>query len=461
MKKIWIYVAILTLLASNALAFDIRIEGERISLHAVEEPLQNILRSMAEQGIRVRIDPQVNPFVSAAFDNRDIGEAIAAIVKPYDHALVWEKEPQQSSSFRLSEIQIFRAGKKEMIQNLIPRAFSLAKDPKDGTLFVKDELLLRVKSGSNLEKYLKMIGGVVIDKNEALGIYKIRLPSGSDIAAIVSMINALPGDVRAEPDFAYPVPLLYRTDLSLPTSEIAKVFRADGKVPVAVLDSGLTPGIGPDSFVIASLDAVIPGQPISDHVGHGTQMALIASGLVEPIGVKTEDGGQIPVVAVRAMDDNGYTTDFTILESIDFAIDKGARVMSLSWSSETRSDFLEVILDYAASKGMIVVASAGNEPTGKPVYPAAYPSVIGVGAVYPNGKVWEQSNYGSFVELYAPGFAAMPVGYKGAPGIYGGTSISAAYAANRIAYYWSKHPGSSIQQIKDAVTPLISSPALH
>jgi thermitase len=126
-------------------------------------------------------------------------------------------------------------------------------------------------------------------------------------------------------------------------------------------------------------------------------------------------------------------------------------VMSLSWGSEKRSDFLEKILDYAAAKGMIIVASAGNEPTGKPVYPAAYPSVIGVGALYPNGKTWEKSNYGSFVGLYAPGFAALPVGYNGDPGIYGGTSISAAFVANRIANYLSKYPESSIQQIKAAV----------
>jgi hypothetical protein len=220
---------------------------------------------------------------------------------------------------------------------------------------------------------------------------------------------------------------------------------------VAVLDTGLTMGVGPDGFVIASLDAVIPSQPISDDLGHGTQMALLASGLVSPIGTDTEDEGQIPVVAIRTMDDNGYTTDFTILKGIDFAIDSGARVMSLSWSSEMQSGFLEIILENAASKGIIIVASAGNEPTGQPVYPAAYPSVIGVGAEYHSGKVWEQSNYGSFVELYAPGFAVLPVGYKGGPGIYGGTSISTAYTANRIADYWSKHPGSSVQQIKDAV----------
>ena len=450
MKKVWTYAAIFMLLVSNALAFDLRIAGEKIYLHAVEEPLQNILRRMAQQGIRVLIDPQLNPDISAVFENRDIREAIAEIVKPYDHVLVWEKAPDKSSFFRLSEIQIFRPGGKDIMRDLGSRVFSLAEDRKDGALFVRDELLLRARSRAAVEKLLGKIGGTVSDKHEALGIYKVRLPPGSDIPAIADKINSLPGVAQAAPDFAYPINNLYRTDLSLPSGEIAKVFHKDGKVPVAVLDSGLMPGIGSDGFVIASLDAVSPTNPMSDNVGHGTQMALIASGLVKPFGATT-DGGQIPVIAIRAMDDNGFTTDFTILKSIDYAMGKGARVISLSWGSANESVFLEKIMDYAVSKGMIVVASVGNEPTGKPVYPAAYPAVIGVGAVYPDGKTWEKSNYGSFVDLYAHGFAALPVGYKGNPGIYGGTSISAAFVANRIADYLSKYPESSIQQIKAAV----------
>lgn len=455
-KKIWICIAMLGLLTANALAFELRIEGERIYLNAVQEPLRNILQGMVQQGIRVRLDPEVNQKVTAAFENRDIADVIGVIVKPYDHTLVWDKVPQNPSSLKLTEIQVFRPGNKLLIQDLRPRAFSLVKDQKKGAVFVKDEFLLRVKPGMDLEKILRMIGGVVIEKNEALGIYKVRVPPDSDIPAIAAMINALPGGAQAQPDFAYPVQPLYHKDLLLPISELARTFRADGKVPVAVLDSGLMPGIGPDGFVIASLDAVVPSQPISDVVGHGTQMALIASGLVRPMGMEAGEGGQIPVVAVRAMDDNGYTTDFTILQGINFALEKGAKVMSLSWGSEQRSAFLELILENAASKGMIIVASAGNEPTGRPVYPAAYTSVIGVGAEYPNGKAWEQSNYGSFVEMQAPGFAILPIGYKGAPGIYGGTSISAAYIANRIADYWSRHPESSVQQIKDAVQKTIN-----
>jgi subtilisin family serine protease len=181
-------------------------------------------------------------------------------------------------------------------------------------------------------------------------------------------------------------------------------------------------------------------------------MALIATGLVKPSGVTSGTHTQSPIIPIRVFDDNGFTSNFTIMSSIDFALKHGARVMSLSWGSETRSDFLETALNDARSKGLIVVASAGNEPTGKPVYPAAFPSVVGVGALAPDGKSWENSNYGDFVTLYAPGFATLPVGYKGDPGPYAGTSISAAYAANVIADYLSEHPEATTQEVLEALS---------
>jgi hypothetical protein len=128
------------------------------------------------------------------------------------------------------------------------------------------------------------------------------------------------------------------------------------------------------------------------------------------------------------------------MESINFALDNNARVMSLSWGTETNSAFMEKAFEYASAKGMIIVAAAGNEPTGNPVYPAAYRSVIGVGALDPHGRTnWINSNYGSFVAFYAPGFANLPVGHNGEPGVYAGTSISAAYVANSISSFLSQN----------------------
>ena len=74
-----------------------------------------------------------------------------------------------------------------------------------------------------------------------------------------------------------------------------------------------------------------------------------------------------------------------------------------------------------------------------------------MGALGADGKSWENSNYGDFVTLYAPGFATLPVGYKGDPGAYAGTSISAAYAANLIADYLSEHPEATTREVLEAL----------
>jgi hypothetical protein len=268
----------------------------------------------------------------------------------------------------------------------------------------------------------------------------------------VEQITRHPKVAKAEPNYAYPIPVpdaQTGSDRAFPdTSHIPATGET---VPIAVLDTGLTPDSGLEDLILASLDALNPDDPISDTLGHGTQMALIASGVVKPSGLRSESDSQNPIIPIRVMDDNGFTSNFTIMSSIDFALKHGARVLSLSWGSETRSDFLETALNDARAKGLIVVASAGNEPTGKPVYPAAFPSVIGVGALAPDGKSWENSNYGDFVTLYAPGFANLPVGYKGEPGPYAGTSISAAYAANVIADYLAEHPEASTQEVLESL----------
>jgi subtilisin family serine protease len=84
-------------------------------------------------------------------------------------------------------------------------------------------------------------------------------------------------------------------------------------------------------------------------------------------------------------------------------------------------------MDYASNNGMTLYASAGNEPTGTPIYPAGYDSVIAVGGLNPDGTVWENSNYGDFVQQYEMAMAT----FNGQN--YAGTSIATPYAANKAA----------------------------
>jgi len=180
-------------------------------------------------------------------------------------------------------------------------------------------------------------------------------------------------------------------------------------------------------------------------------MALIASGGIAPAGMQPAgDAEGTPLVAIRSFDDEGATSNFAIFNAINFAQDNGASVLSLSWGSETKSEFMESSITHAQDQGMTVVAAVGNTPNGIASYPAAYDGVIGVGALAADGNVWEKSNYGNFVDVTAPGQANFPIGHDGPPGAYSGTSISTPVVARAFSQYMAQNPGTTQDQMLNA-----------
>ncbi|MEE4164604.1 MAG: S8/S53 family peptidase, partial [Desulfocapsaceae bacterium] len=277
-------------------------------------------------------------------------------------------------------------------------------------------------------------------------------------AEILTSVEEIEG---AEPDYVYRLERNQKIDSPL-SSERPLEAETSVQLPlVAVLDSGLSQLYSASPFVSAYYDAFSSTQHAADTLGHGTQMSLVASGMVAPRGTENKKIGQNRVVAVRTIDDNGFTSTATLLKSIDYAIAADARVISMSWGTEESGQMLEKAVRYASDRGLVLVAAAGNRPTGIAVYPAAYKNVIGVGALLPDGSVWEESNRGDFVSVYGFGIAEMPVGYNGSPGVYAGTSISTAYIANQVAHILQTQPDSDISEIITALKGNVSPEGLQ
>jgi len=439
--------------------FIVILEDDALSVTAENVTLQTVLFELVAQGITIKIDPAINPLISINFKKRPLEQALENLLKPASYSLIWETKPEPADkpTMRLVEIQVFQTGQKENMQTLQPHRPEVIAKNKDGIFFVKDEILLYLPPDTDLNKLQELAqsykANIVVNTGLS-GLIKLLLPENSDVFAIARAIkNKLNIDI-SQPNYAYPLqpPVLFPVVAANSDIDSGYYAPTDNGFPIAILDSGLDDNSALEKFVLASLDVMDPDAPITDTLGHGTQMALIAAGIVKPYGTATEHESYTPIIPIKAFDDNGYTTDFKIMDAVNFALANNARVMSLSWGSETKSDFMEKAFAYASAKGLIIVASAGNEPTGRPVYPAAYPSVIGVGALGPHGKTWEKSNYGDFVTLYAPGFANLPVGHKGDPGLYAGTSISAAFVANTIAGYLSENPDATLQEIGEYLT---------
>lgn len=451
------YAALLGCGIPPAHALEVRLAADTLTIHADQAPLGDILARLEEAGIRVAMDDRINPLVTAHFENRETGEGIKRLLADCDYALSWKTIAGPAGKLRrLDEVLVYKPGDRRTLK---PRpapapALAEARAATNSITCLKGEILLRLKAGTTPDQFRALLlktGAMIVDGIPALGIYRLRLPPDADLA---TALNALAGDPsvgRVEPNQIYRSIPPTRTGDGHSADSAARTVSSPGGPAVAVLDSGFAANAALEKAVIASLDATSPGQAITDPLGHGTQMAYLASGSITPFGTGAAPGS-ISIIPIRTLDDNGLTSNFSLMQSMVFALENGARVISMSWGSTHDSGFFDDAVSYARQHGAALVAAAGNEPTGQPLYPAALPGVLAVAALTADGNVWDQSNYGPFVKLAAPGFADFPVGYKGPPGSYGGTSISAAYTANLIAQYLAAHPKATGD---DAVAALI------
>ena len=446
-------------------SLELRLSRDRLTLEAQDVPLQDLLRRFAAQGVRVKVDPALSGRITASIRNEDVEKALGTVLDAYNYALIWRVVHGPLGPITtLAEIHVFVPGEKENMRPLVPPASetvgAVPKRPGAKTYaYVRGEFLLRFKPGTNpqaVQQLLASLGARVVDGLASRGIYLIRVGTETDIPALMKTLADNSLVQAAEPNYVAfaPTPCMLAPATATPTERT--LSPAAKGTALAILDTGFKSSAGSDLQPVAWFDAYGVAQTPDDQLGHGTQMALIGSGAVLPVGAPALADTAVPVVAERVFDSSGYVTSFGILQAVDFAVAQGSRVISMSWGSSTESSFIAEALASATAQDVVLVAAAGNEPTGEPVYPAASANVLAVGATGQDGSVWSQSNYGDFLDLSAPGIAAFPVGYNGPPGTYGGTSVSAAYVSSVLAQYRTLHPevsaADTIIRLKAALT---------
>ena len=259
---------------------------------------------------------------------------------------------------------------------------------------------------------------------------------------------------------------------TLDLSTAWQVSRGKG-VTVAVLDSGVDPGhrdlagavtVGRDFTDGANPRGVAPRRL------HGTYMAsLIAGhghgpgGRFGVIGVAPE-AGLLSVRVILEDDEPGFGTFNTaerfenvVARGIRYAVDRGADVINLSISKELASGQDRAAVRYAISKGVVLVAAAGNDG-GRKVdgaapysYPAAFPGVVAVGATDGRLRRARFSNGNSSVLVAAPGVDIVGAGPGDAYWVGRGTSQATALVSGVAALIKAKYPSMSPPLIVQAL----------
>ncbi|SDS97105.1 Subtilase family protein [Paenibacillaceae bacterium GAS479] len=229
--------------------------------------------------------------------------------------------------------------------------------------------------------------------------------------------------------------------------------RPQSSVTIAVVDTGIDlnhPDLKPN--LLQGVNLQNPGSPAQDDNGHGTSVAgVIAASGNNAAGI-TGVLWKARLLPVKALDEDGYGDEKQLGEGILKAIEKGARIVVLSVGLYHSSPYMREIVDLAEKKGVLLVAATGNdaERFGSKTtikYPAAYPTVLSVGGIGPDGIPEPRSSRGSEIDL-AGAWRVYTTEMGGSYHYEEGTSMAAPQAAAAAALLWAKYPDLKPYQIR-------------
>lgn len=231
------------------------------------------------------------------------------------------------------------------------------------------------------------------------------------------------------------------------------------EVKVAVIDTGLDiqhedlkDKISPDGYDFVDMDNDPTYGPVNeDHASHVA--GIIAATTDNKLGVSGTSGkAPIKIMPLRVLE-AGFGEDFNIAQAITYAADHGAKVINMSLGGAMESPVLTEAVNYALSKNVVVVAAAGNNSMDAAnFYPAAIPGVVTVSATDISNTLASFSDYGSVVELAAPGVDVLSTITKNMYEYFEGTSMSAPFVSAACALLLSRNPSLSNIEVEQFLT---------
>ena len=193
--------------------------------------------------------------------------------------------------------------------------------------------------------------------------------------------------------------------------------------------------------------------PMDEH-GHGTNIAGIAGAETNNITGIAGVAPNIKLLNLRAFDPGGYGEEDDVAAAIIYAVQIGVKVINMSFGDNSFSLVLRDVIRYAYSKNVVLVGSSGNDGSENPHYPSSYPEVISVGNSTEEDYVALSSNYGSTLDLVAPGSSILTTARNNTYALVSGTSAATPHvsAAATLILSLQNFSNEEVKQILKSTT---------
>jgi thermitase len=305
--------------------------------------------------------------------------------------------------------------------------------------FTPEEILVKFKPGTSASataQIHRQLGGQVKETISSIDVQVVCVPA-SRVPDKVKAYSANGKVLYAEansiaqavgsPDDPYFGQQWGLTKVEAP--QAWDVTAGSSSINIAILDTGVDLDHPDLAAKLISNINFTTSATVDDVYGHGTHVAGIAAAITNNgIGVAGL-GYTSTIMNVKVLGDSGSGYYSWIVWGIVWAVDNGAEVINMSLGGSSSSSALEEAINYAWSKGVVVVAAAGNSGSTSPSYPAYYTNCIAVAGTDSLDRLAAWSNYGDWVDVAAPGVNIYSTLKDDGYGYKSGTSMASPHVA--------------------------------
>jgi len=438
--------SISTAATTNTLVWDK--EKDQVSADVRDWPLLGLLEEIAGQtGWRVYVEPDEHFKSSVKFKNLPAGQALRRLLGEMNFAML----PQTNGPQRL---YVFRTAMDHATKEV--RSASARNVPKAKR--VPNELLIRVKPGTDIEALAKLLGAKIVGSIPELNAYRLQFENEEATDAARTKLLANPEVTSVQDNYYMDNPLAPQGVGGMAAPETKLTLdppKTDScKVVVGFVDTALQP-LDPklEAFVKDRISVAGPSNLDPSSPTHSTAML---NAFVQSMQATGQTSTSVRVLSVDVFGSSASANTFNVALGLITAGNKGATVINASLGGYGDSPILRDAVQQLALHNIPVFAAVGNDGSSTPFFPAAYPEVISVTALERGGKIASYANVGTQPDAAAPG--AVIFSYNGL--IYGsqGTSVSSA-AATGVAAGLADSTCSPWSKVIPAVEKSLAVPA--
>ena len=418
-------------IALNTWAADNRVEirwdavNKTLGISARNAPLRDVLTELRRQTHwKVVIEPGIRAQVTLRTKPRPASQSLKLLVR----SLRYQLTPNSAKPW---ELRVF--------ESTADAATEAVEVVREVVKIVPTELALVVKDKSVAQQLADQFNADLIGFIKGANAARLKFKSAKHQKRARDQIGNAEGVELVDDIFQYPPPVVTVVGGGntnpirvSPASIDAKDALIVGLVDTAVQVKGLDK----PKFILDQQTVTDPFEPKEKQLTHGTSMAsILLRGLSnKDLGVEQS---KVRILPIDVFGESKGATNFDVCEGIAMAVASGASIVNLSLGSQRSSNLEHRVIQDGHKAGVLFIAAAGNEPVKSNNYPAAYPEVMAVTAVKPNGELTSYANRGDFIDVAERGRQA--VRFHGKTYSVNGTSGASAYVSGLAAALASKH----------------------